>query len=248
MVTMRTGASSDVRNADGADVRDSDTADLKVRTTTPDQSDEEVIREVLDGNTASFELLMRRYNERVYRAARSIVRDELEAEDVMQQAYVNAFAHLRQFNGTARFSTWLTRIAINEALARVRRQGRYEALDDNAEPLMMRKPSDNPERQAFTQELRHLLEWAIDTLPGGMREVFVLREVEGLSTAEVADCLGVSEDVVKTRLSRGRMALRRVIADRTGATAPEAFRFYRPRCDRVVARVLVEIAGYHPLS
>jgi RNA polymerase sigma-70 factor, ECF subfamily len=267
---MRTGASSAVQDADGAE-RDSDTADLtvrttadtadlKVRTTTvgppaPDPSDEEVIREVLGGNTALFELLMRRYNERVYRAARSIVRDELEAEDVMQQAYVNAFAHLRQFNGTARFSTWLTRIAINEALARVRRQGRYEVLDHNVDnidqlssagPLMMRTPSDNPERQAFTQELRHLLEWAIDTLPGGMREVFMLREVEGLSTAEVADCLGVSEDVVKTRLSRGRMALRRVIAERTGTTAPEAFRFYRPRCDRVVARVLVEIAGHHP--
>ena len=269
---MRTGASSAVRDAGGADVRDLNTTDLKVRITTDtadpkvrpttdtEQSDEEVIREVLDGNTASFELLMRRYNERVYRVARSIVRDELEAEDVMQQAYVNAFAHLRQFNGTARFSTWLTRIAINEALARVRRQGRYDALDDNvdsignldrlssAEQLMMRKPSDNPERQAFTQELRHLLESAIDTLPGGMREVFMLREVEGLSTAEVADSLGVSEDVVKTRLSRGRMALRRVIAERTGATAPEAFRFYRPRCDRVVARVLVEIAGHHPLS
>ena len=91
-----------------------------------DRSDVDVIRHVLDGNTAMFELLMRRYNERVYRAAGSIVRDEEEAEDVMQQAYVNAFAHLRQFNGAARFSTWLTRIAINEALARVRRQGRYE--------------------------------------------------------------------------------------------------------------------------
>jgi RNA polymerase sigma-70 factor (ECF subfamily) len=215
-----------------------------------EQSDDEVIRQVLDGNAALFELLMRRYNERVYRAVRSIVRDEQEAEDVMQQAYVNAFAHLRQFNGSAQFSTWLTRIAINESLARVRRQGRYEALDDDvdamssAEPLMMRKPSENPERQAFTQELRALLEWAIDTLPDGMREVFMLREVEGLSTAEVAECLSVSEDVVKTRLSRGRAALRRVIEERTGATASEAFRFQRPRCDRVVARVLAEI-GQH---
>ena len=203
-----------------------------------EQSDAEVIRQVLDGNTALFELLMRRYNERVYRAARAIVRDEQEAEDVMQQAYVNAFTHLRQFNGAARFSTWLTRIAINEALARVRRQGRYEAFDDelsNVEPFMSRNPSENPERQAFTSELRELLEWAIDTLPDGMREVFVLRDVEGLSTSEVAECLDVSEDVVKTRLSRGRAALRRVLLERTGATAPEAFRFYRPRCDRVVA-------------
>jgi RNA polymerase sigma-70 factor, ECF subfamily len=104
-----------------------------------EQPDEDVIRQVLDGNSAMFELLMRRYNERVYRAARAIVRDEQEAEDVMQQAYVNAFTHLRQFNGAARFSTWLTRIAVNESLARVRRRGRYETFDDelsNVEPFM----------------------------------------------------------------------------------------------------------------
>jgi RNA polymerase sigma-70 factor (ECF subfamily) len=208
-----------------------------------EQDDAEVIRQVLQGNTAMFELLMRRYNERVYRAARAIVRDEQEAEDVMQQTYVNAFTHLRQFNGSAQFSTWLTRIAINESLARVRRQGRYEVFDEDVprEPVMSRNPSENPERQAFTGELRELLEWAIDTLPDGMREVFVLREVEGLSTSEVAECLGVTDDVVKTRLSRGRALLRRVLVERTGATAPEAFRFYRPRCDRVVAQVFVRI-------
>jgi RNA polymerase sigma-70 factor (ECF subfamily) len=214
-----------------------------------EQRDEDVIRQVLEGHTAMFELLMRRYNERVYRAARSIVRDEHEAEDVMQEAYVNAFTHLGQFNGTARFSTWLLRIAINEALARVRRRGRYESFDDelsNVEPFMSRSPSENPERQAFTEELRSLLEWAIDTLPDGMREVFVLREVEGLSTSEVAKALDVSEDVVKTRLSRGRVALRRVLLERTGATAPEAFRFYRPRCDRVVSQVLSRIMGQQP--
>src|SRR5918999_6545745 len=91
-------------------------------------SDAETIQQVLDGNSAMFELLMRRYNERLYRAARSIVRAEQEAEDVMQQAYVNAFTHLGQFNGSARFSTWLTRIAINEALARVRRRSRDEVI------------------------------------------------------------------------------------------------------------------------
>jgi RNA polymerase sigma-70 factor (ECF subfamily) len=211
-----------------------------------ERSDEDIIRQVLEGHTALFELLMRRYNERVYRAARSIVRDEQEAEDVMQQAYVNAFTHLRQFNGTARFSTWLTRIAINESLARVRRRGRYETFDDelsNVEPFMSRNVPENPERQAFAGELRGLLEWAIDTLPDGMREVFVLREVEGLSTSEVAESLGVSDDVVKTRLSRARAILRRVLLERTGATAPEAFRFYRPRCDRVVAQVLARITA-----
>lgn len=211
-----------------------------------EQTDEDVIRQVLQGHTAMFELLMRRYNERVYRAARAIVRDEQEAEDVMQQAYVNAFQHLAQFAGAARFSTWLTRIAINESLTRVRRRGRYETFDDersNVEPFMSRNVPEDPERQAFRGELRSLLEWAIDTLPDGMREVFVLRDVEGMSTSEVAESLDVSDDVVKTRLSRGRAALRRVLMERTGATAPDAFRFYRPRCDRVVERVLARIAG-----
>ena len=211
-----------------------------------ERPDEAVIEQVLAGHTSMFELLMRRYNERVYRAARSIVRDEHEAEDVMQQAYVNAFTHLRQFNGSAKFSTWLTRIAINEALARIRRQGRYEVFDDERsteEPVMLRNSTENPERQAFAGELRGLLERAIDSLPDGMREVFVLREVEGLNTSEVAECLGVSDDVVKTRLSRGRATLRRLLMERTGATAPDAFRFYRPRCDRVVTHVLSRIAG-----
>ena len=214
-----------------------------------EQPDEALIQQVLDGNTALFELLMRRYNERVYRAARSIVRDEHEAEDVMQQVYVNAFTHLRQFTGAARFSTWLTRIAVNEALARVRRKGRFEAFDEQGskiEPFATHHPEDDPERQAFAHELRGLLEKAIDSLPNGMREVFVLREVEGLSTLEVAQCLDVSEDVVKTRLSRGRAVLRQLLMEQAGAAAPEAFRFYRPRCDRIVAAVLSTIAGQSP--
>jgi len=204
-------------------------------------TDEQVVTQVIGGQTALFEVLMRRYNERVYRVARAIVRDDEEAEDVMQQAYVNAYAHLRQFNGKARFSTWLTKIAINESLARVRRRGKYEPYDDessNVEPFMVQDSYRDPERQAFTSELHALLEWAIDGLPNGAREVFVLREVEGLSTAETASVLDVSDDVVKTRLSRARSALRRVLEERIGTAAPDAFRFYRPRCDRVVERVM----------
>jgi RNA polymerase sigma-70 factor (ECF subfamily) len=211
-----------------------------------EQTDEDVVRLVLDGNTALFELLMRRHNERVYRAARAIVRDDQEAEDVMQQAYVNAFVHLRQFNGAARFATWLTRIAVNESLARLRIRGKYETFDDEQASVKMltsvSSPPD-PERVAFAGELRSLLEWAIDTLPVGLRAVFVLREVEGFNTSEVAAILDVSEDVVKTRLSRGRAALRRVLVRRTGVAAPEVFRFYRPRCDRVVAAVLPRITA-----
>ena len=206
-------------------------------------SDEEIVNRVVDGQTALYEVLMRRYNERIYRAARSIVRDEDEAEDVMQQAYVNAYVHLRQFDGRAKFSTWLTKIAIHEALNRARKQGRYDAVDFNEEEnqAVERQPSNNPEHEAFAGELRTLLEASIDELPDGLREVFMLREVDGLNTAETADCLGVSEDVVKTRLSRSRAALRNQLAERAGILAPDAFRFQQPRCDRIVAAVFARI-------
>jgi RNA polymerase sigma-70 factor (ECF subfamily) len=207
-------------------------------------SDEEVVTRVLDGQTALYEVLMRRHNERVYRAARSIIRDEDEAEDVMQQAYVNAYLHLRQFDRRAKFSTWLTRIAIHEALARARKSGRYTTVDFGGEehPAVDEQPSRNPEHRAFAGELRGLLESSIDQLPDGLREVFMLREVDGLSTGETAECLGVSEDVVKTRLSRSRAALRRQLSERAGIFAPETFRFPQPRCDRVVAGVLARIS------
>jgi len=209
-------------------------------------TDEDIVADVLGGHTALFEILMRRHNERVYRAARAILKDESEAEDVMQQAYVNAYAHLRQFNGRAQFATWLTRIAINEALARVRRIRQHECVDESTvemESSMNRVAPADPERQAVAGELRAVLESAIDRLADGAREVFVLREVEGMSTAEVAAALDVSEDVVKTRLSRARAAIRRDLVARTGSSAPDVFRFYRPRCDRVVANVLGRIAA-----
>ena len=209
-------------------------------------TDEQVVAQVMAGQTALFEVLMRRHNERIYRAARAIVRDDREAEDVMQQAYVNAYAHLRQFDGRAKFSTWLTRIAVNEALARARKQGRYEPFDEQAPAagdIFMSTQQADPERQAFARELGSLLESAVDALPDGAREVFMLREVEGLSTAETADCLGVSEDVIKTRLSRARAALRRDLFERAGLAASNAFTFERPRCDRVVAAVMERIGG-----
>ena len=208
-------------------------------------SDKQVVADVLAGHTALFELLMRRHNERVYRAARAIVRNEAEVEDVMQQSYVKAYAHLRQFNGQAHFSTWLTRIVIHESVARVRDKLRYEPFDDeqlNVEMLMTPGRSRAPEREAASEEFRVLLELAIDRLPNGAREVFVLREVEGMSTAEVSTTLGISEDAVNRRLTRARAALQRDFIERTCSSAPDAFRFYRPSCNRVVARVLSRIA------
>jgi RNA polymerase sigma-70 factor (ECF subfamily) len=185
---------------------------------------------------------MRRHNQRLYRVARSILRDAGEAEDVMQQAYVNAYTHLAQFAGRAKFSTWLTRIAVHEALARARRRTRLkgadamldEAEDDRGAP---RDERPDPERQAHAAELRALLESAIDRLPGSHRSVFVLRASEGLDTKEVADCLEISEDAVRQRLHRARALLRRHIYERTGATSLSAFAFHLSDCDRVVGGV-----------
>jgi RNA polymerase sigma-70 factor, ECF subfamily len=207
-------------------------------------SDEQIVALVLQGQTALYEVLMRRYNERIYRAARAIVKEDREAEDVMQQAYVNAYAHLRQFDGRAKFSTWLTKVAVHEAIARARRQGRYEPLDTDAslERFMPTSAAPDPERQAFARELGGLLESAIDTLPDGLREAFMLREVEGLNTAETAEVLAVSEDVVKTRLSRARAGLRRELFDRAGLAVGNAFSFHQRRCDRIVAAVMARIS------
>jgi len=125
--------------------------------------DEAIVSRVLDGETPLFEVLMRRHNERLYRAARAILRDEQEAEDVMQEAYVSAFSHLAQFDGRAKFSTWLTRIAVHEAIARARKRGRYEPMDDSAlETLMPSMSSPDPERLAFGRELGALIEVAVD--------------------------------------------------------------------------------------
>lgn len=205
--------------------------------------DEAVVARVLDGHAALFEILMRRHNERLYRAARAIVRDEAEAEDVMQQAYVNAYVHLKQFDGRSSFATWLTRIAVNDAIARARRRGRYQSIDEerDVEKVVPMRTAADPERQAFAREIATLLEQAVDALPDGLREVFMLRDVEGLSTAETANSLELTDDVVKTRLSRARAALRRELFERAGATAARSFTFLRPRCDRVVAAVLQRI-------
>ena len=209
-------------------------------------SDEEVVRRVQAGETGLFEVVMRRYNQRLYRVARAIVRDDAEAEDVTQQAYVNAYQHLDQFAGRALFSTWLTKIAVHEALARARRRGRFderEAVDERDGETMaaLTSPGPDPERQAFARELRALLESAIDALPDHYRAVFVMREVEGMSTAESAECLDITEETTKTRLHRARLLLRDSLYQRAGIESGAAFSFEAPRCDRVVAGVFGHI-------
>lgn len=210
-------------------------------------SDGVLVGRVLAGETALFERIMRRHNQRVFRAARAILRDDAEAEDVMQETYTRAFAHLGQFRGEAQLGTWLVRIAVHEAFARVRRRRRLAPLppadDMEALPMPDRAVPVDPEREANNAELRRLLERAIDDLPETYRTVFVLREVEGLSTATTAECLGVSEEVVKTRLLRARARLRDGLYERAGAVASGAFTFGAERCDRVVAAVLSRLAA-----
>lgn len=174
--------------------------------------------------------------------ARAILRDEHEAEDVMQQAYVNAFVHLDQFADRAHFATWLTKIAVYEALARARRRGRLAEIDamsetNDANPAL-RAAGPDPEQLALTGELRRLLESAVDGLPPRYRSVFVLREVEGLSTAETADCLDLNPETVRTRLVRARALLRTRLLAQAGVATAEAFSLHLARCDRVVAAVL----------
>src|SRR5215813_1194384 len=148
-------------------------------------SDEEVVARVLAGETALYEVLMRRYNQRVYRAVRAILKNESEVEEVMQQSYVDAYCHLGQFTSSAKFSTWLTRIAINEALARRRRGARLTTVEDVAqlENVLMAEPgtAENPEESTSRRELAGILEQAIDELPELYRSALILREIEGMS-------------------------------------------------------------------
>lgn len=212
-------------------------------------SDEEVVSRVLAGETAAFEIIMRRYNQRLYRAARAILRDDAEAEDVMQDAYVRAYQHLAQFAGRAKFSTWLTRIAVHEALARVQRRARYESLDArdrNGVNMELASSNPDPEQQTATIETNALLESAILTLPETYRTVLMLRDIENLSTAETAECLDLTEENVKVRLHRARALLRRELYARAGHRRESAFPFMGRRCDRVVERVFARIAGIEP--
>jgi RNA polymerase sigma-70 factor (ECF subfamily) len=210
-------------------------------------SDEEVVRRVLAGERQLFEILMRRYNRRLYRVARGIVGDNDEAEDVVQDAFVRAFHHLDQFAERARFATWLTRIAVYEAMARTRRCGRSVEIDAMSEVRKesipsLRSAEPDPEQRAIQRDLRTVLEAAIDAMPSTYRLVLMLRDVEGLSTAATAECLSLEIPAVKTRLHRARGLLRRRIAEQASTACREAFAFDGGRCDRVVEAVLARIA------
>jgi len=213
-------------------------------------SDEAVVERVLAGDTALYEVVMRRYNTRLYRVARSILKNDGEAEDVMQDAYVRAFQHLGQFAGRAKFSTWLTRIAVHEALARVHKARRFEDWDDmnenqqneiGATPLR-----SNPESETAAVEMSKILEQAIESLPEVYRAVVMMRDVEDMTTAETAECLSLSEENVKIRLHRAHGMLRKELYANARISAADAFPFHAPRCDRVVANVFARLAALEP--
>ena len=203
-------------------------------------SDEAVIARIRAGEPWCFEILMRRHNRRVFRATRAILKRDDEAEDVMQEAYVRAYEHLADFRGEASFATWVTRIAIHEALARKRREQRFDAFDPAVQELTrLPLPSPrNPEQEVNDQQLRAVLERAIDALPDEFRTVFVLRAVEQMSGAEAAVCLDIPEETVKTRLHRARLRLQEVVVRALDAKATQVYEFHLSRCDRVVKGVL----------
>jgi RNA polymerase sigma-70 factor (ECF subfamily) len=209
--------------------------------------DSELLQSAREGNATAFDTLIRRHDRFLYRIARSVLLDDYEAEDVVQETFIKAFKGLENFRGEARLSTWLTRIALNEALARKRRRRNtveLEALQHRTnalEPSPMIAPAQDPELSTAQQQIRKLLERAIDGLPDSLRTVFVMRDVEELSTAEAARLLGLGEPTVKTRLHRARRMLRELLGDQIAASLNDVFPFERHRCDLLVERVLKQV-------
>jgi RNA polymerase sigma-70 factor (ECF subfamily) len=206
--------------------------------------DEEIVERVRAGDLALYEVLMRRHNQRLYRAVRAILRDEAEIDDILQDAYLAAYRNLAAFEGRAKFSTWLTRIAVNRALDRRRRRGRVEVIGLENHPELESASGDgDPERESARREFARLLEEAIDALPAAYRSVYVLREVEGMSTRETAESLELDPATVKTRLHRARARLRERLERHVDSAAVCAFPFGAQRCDRLVSAVLGAITA-----
>jgi RNA polymerase sigma-70 factor (ECF subfamily) len=223
---------------------------LKSATGADGWTDLEVVERVRAGDTALYEIIMRRYNQRLYRVARSILRDDDEAEDVMQDTYVRAYQNLHQFAGYAPFSTWLTRIAVHEALRRLRLRKRSEQLDDFEQDdegaMRVVETSPDPEQRASIAELGQLLEEVVLALPEGYRAVVMMRDIEQMSTAETAAALDLTEENVKIRLHRGHAMMRGSLFARVGQAGKAAFPFMGARCDRVVRVVLERIKELSP--
>jgi RNA polymerase sigma-70 factor (ECF subfamily) len=194
-------------------------------------SDTDLVARVLAGDRADFEILVRRHNQRLFRAARAITHSDADAEDVLQQTWLNIFRHLAQFRGEAAFTTWATRIAVREAIATMRkRPSVVEVRDDSTGEL--------PEDPVARAQIGKLLARCLDGIPQGNREVMVLRDVLELDTAETASCLGLSEEAVRVRLHRARAAVAAAVSERLTGEAHELYGFDGARCDRITAVVM----------
>jgi RNA polymerase sigma-70 factor (ECF subfamily) len=211
--------------------------------------DQDLVARVVAGHGEAFRAIIQRYNRRLYRVARGIVRDDGEAEDVLQEAYVRAFAALPRFRAESTLSTWLTRIVMNEAIGRLRlrrREGEFEAAAENGDLRVIMFPgvtaSPDPETAAARAQVRRLLEQAIDDLPEAFRLVLLMRDIEDLTTEETATSLAIRPETVKTRLHRARRLLREALDEKLSAALKDTFPFDGARCTRIADAVMARVA------
>lgn len=215
-------------------------------------TDAELARHVAGGDEAAFRVMMRRHNQTLFRTARSILRDDAEAEDAVQESYLQAYRAMGSFRGDAKLATWLIRIVVNESLARLRKMRRTAAVIPIAlepgEELPTSDPAhgnddepDQPERELLRTEVRRILEAKIDDLPDVFRTVFVLRALEEMSSEDAAASLGIPEATVRTRFFRARGLLRESLSRELDIATGEAFTFLGERCDRIVERVIARL-------
>lgn len=203
--------------------------------------DNVVVQRILDGEKELFEILMRRYNQTLYRAVRSYIKTEADIEDTLQETYLKAFWKLHQFKNDAAFSTWLIRIGINEALQRLRKQAAVQQFGSiqNENELPSTNSSMNPEKIIIQGETRAFIEKAIDQLPEKYRVIYMLREVEGMDNRAIAECLELSESNVKVRFHRSKEMLKEILCNLTDEV--ELFEFGDSRCDNLVNEVMQKI-------
>jgi len=222
-----------------------------LRTTSLDEADDsELAHSIGQGDHSAFEHLMRRHNGKLFRVARAILRDDAEAEDALQEAYLDAYRHIKDFRGDARLSTWLTRIVVNHALMRRRKQVRDRSVlafseehrGASREVDVADRAIESPASVMLRGEIRRMLERKIDELPLAFRTVFVMRDVEDMTVQETAECLSIPPATVRTRLFRARTLLREALARDMDVATVDVFGFAGARCDRIVAAVLNRLA------
>lgn len=214
-------------------------------------SDLALVERISTGDQLAFEAVMRKYNGKLYRIARAILKNDSDAEDVLQDAYLDAYRHIGEFRGRSELATWLTRIVINQALMRVRKERRRSSIvpfrsalmyeTDSPEAQVPDQQSESPSASAIRAETRRMLERRIDELPVAFRTVFIMREVEEMSVEETARCLSITPATVRTRLFRARTLLREALARDIDTATGDVFAFAGARCDRIVSAVLARL-------